>query len=87
MCNFTKNTFTIIGAREYECLLRWVYHCGPGGVKGADADIYRKLEHAEAHLTSFHWNKTQEQKEYDYGSAFAEIRMYVLRAIRDGLEK
>lgn len=74
-------------AMEYEFLLRRVYHCGRHGVKGADADVYRRLELAETNLTNPYWNKTQEQKDYDYRSAFAEVKMYVRNALREGVEQ
>jgi hypothetical protein len=74
-------------AMEYEYLIRRVYHCGRHGAKGADADIYRRLERAQAHLTSTHWNKTQEEKEHDYNTAFAEVRMFVKEAIREGIKQ
>lgn len=74
-------------AIDYEYLLRQVYNCGRHGVKGADADLYRKLEYAETQLTDPDWNKTQEQKEHDYRSVFVEVRMHVRKAVRDGKEK
>lgn len=74
-------------AMDYEFLLRRVYHCGRSGVKGADADVYRKLEHAEMHLNDPYWNKTQEQKEYDYRSSFAEVKMHVRNALVEGLKQ
>lgn len=70
-----------MSAMSYEYLLRRVYQCGRDGAKSADADIFRKLEHAERYLTDPHWNKSQEQKEYDYSKAFAEVRMYVRDAL------
>ena len=74
-------------AMEYEYLLRRVYHCGRHGAKGADADIYRKLERAEVNLTNANWNKTQEEKEHDYNTAFAEVRMFVRNAFREGIKQ
>ena len=72
---------------EYESLLRSVYNCGRGEVKGADADIYRRMEMAERHLTDTHWMKTEGVKREDYRTTFIEVRMYVRKALRDGLEK
>lgn len=40
-------------AMEYEFLLRRVYNCGRRGVSGADADIYRQMEHAERAYTLY----------------------------------
>lgn len=33
-------------AMIYEILLRRIYNCERGGVPGADADVFRKMEHA-----------------------------------------
>ena len=74
-------------AMDYEYLLRRIYQCGRHGAKGADADIYRKLERAEVNLTNVHWNKTQEVKEHDYYTAFAEVRMHVRNALREGVRQ
>lgn len=72
---------------SYEYLLRRVYHCGRHGAKGADADVYRKLGHAEMHLTNPNWNKTKEEREYDYRAAFAGVKTYVSNAIREGFKQ
>lgn len=76
-----------MNAMSYEYLLRRVYHCGRHGAKGADADVYRKLEHAEMHLTNPNRNKTKEEKEYDYRTAFAGVKTYVSNAIREGAKQ
>jgi len=72
---------------SYEYLLRPVYHCGRHGAKGADADVYRKLERAEIHLTNPNWNKTKEEKEYDYRVAFAGVKSYVGNALKEGFKQ
>lgn len=74
-------------AMAYEFLIRRVYQCGRNGIEGADADIYRKMEHAESHLNDPHWRKTKEEKEYDYRSAFVEVKNHVANAIKKGSEK
>lgn len=72
---------------SYEYLLRRVYHCGRHGAKGADADVYRKLERAETHLTNPNWNKTKEEKEYDYRVAFAGVKSYIGNALKEGFKQ
>ena len=37
----------MVDAMNYEYLIRKIYHCGRGGVEGADADIYRRMERVE----------------------------------------
>ena len=74
-------------AMSYEYLLRRVYHCGRGGVKGADADIYRKLEHAATYLDDSNMKGTKEKKQQDYFNAFAEVKMYVRNALREGIRQ
>ena len=74
-------------AMNYENLIRRVNQCGRHGVKGADADIYRKMERAEMHLTDIYWNKTKEEKEHDYRIAFAEVSRYTSKAIKDGIDQ
>ena len=72
---------------EYEFLMRRVYNCGRDASKGADTDIYRKMEIAQRHLSSEQWNKTKVQRDYDCHNAFAEVRMYVRNAIQAGVAK
>jgi hypothetical protein len=74
-------------AMNYEHLIRRVNQCGRHGVKGADADIYRRMERAEMHLADIYWNKTNEEKEHDYRIAFAEVSRYVSKAIKDGIDQ
>jgi len=76
-----------MSAMGYELLLRSVYNCGKGGVKGADASIYHTMETADQFRTNINWNKTKEVKEQNYINAFAEVKMYVRNALRNGLEK
>ena len=72
---------------SYEYLLRGVYHCDRYGAKGADADVYRKLEYAEMHLANPNWNKTEAEKEYDYRTIFAGVKTYVQNALREGFKQ
>jgi hypothetical protein len=74
-------------AMHYEYLLRRVYNCGRHGVDGADADYYRSMEFAEAVLDDPNWGKSKQDKEYEFRKAFAGIKMYVVKALRDGLKK
>jgi len=74
-------------ALDYEFLIRRIYHSGRTSKNGANADIYRKVETSLSHLNDPMWKKTQEQKNYDYASAFAEVRMYVRDAIAEGINK
>jgi hypothetical protein len=74
-------------AMVYESLLRSVYNCGRSGKKGADADIYRKMEMAERFLTDTNWNKPKHEKEYDFRKAFVEVKTYVRKALIDGLKQ
>jgi len=76
-----------MSAMGYELLLRSVYNCGKGGVKGADAGVYHSMEIADRFRTDITWNKTKEVKEQNYINAFAEVKMYVRNALRNGLEK
>jgi len=72
---------------HYEYFLRRVYHCGRDHRKGADSDIYKKMERAENDLNSAYSSKTQELKERDYLAAFASVRIFVKNAVRDGFEQ
>ncbi len=72
---------------QYEVLIRSVYNCGRGSAKGADADIYRRMDMAERIREDSISNKTQEEKDYDYRSKFSEVRANVRNALRDGLDK
>lgn len=76
-----------MSAMNYEYLIRRVNNCGRYGAPGANADIYRKLELSKANITSPYWNKTQEDKEYEYRSAFATVRAFTLTAIRKGISE
>ncbi len=76
-----------MSAMGYELLLRSVYNCDRGGVKGADANIYRTLELAGRLRTDTNWDKTKEVKEQNYMTVFTEVKMYVGNALRNGLEK
>jgi hypothetical protein len=74
-------------AMRYEMLLRSVYNCSRGGVKGADANVYRIMETAYRLRTDANWHKTKEVKELNYITNFTEVKMYVRNALRRGLEK
>ena len=74
-------------AMNYEFLIRRVNHCGRHGVKGADADIYRRMERAERYLTDSNWLKSKEGKEHNYKISFGEVNRYVSRALKDGINQ
>jgi hypothetical protein len=82
-----QKKYIIMEAMNYEYLIRRVNQCGRHGVKGADADIYRRMERAETHLTNPYWNKTQEEKEHDYRISFTEVSRYVSKAIKNGIDQ
>jgi len=86
MTTFTSKLF-IMGAMGYESLIRMVYHCAKGGIKGADANIYRNMETTERFLTDVNWKRTEAEKKFNHKTAFTAVRMYVSNALRDGLEK
>ena len=65
----------------YEYFVRKVYQCERDYRRGADAAIYRKMEIAETYLTTVTENKTQEQKEQEYQSAFREVKKHVLHSV------
>lgn len=72
---------------EYEFLLRKVYHCGRSSAKGADADIYRDMEHAHTDLTTKVMYATQSEREYEYRKRFAKVRRHVDDAIAEGIRQ
>lgn len=74
-------------AMDYEFLLRRVYNCARHGVKGADADIYRKMDMAQRHLDDPNWGKSKEQKEHDFYSAFIRVKDHVAIAINKGISQ
>ncbi len=93
-CNFiaahsqlTLHQTILMKAMNYEYLIRRVYQCGRDASRGANADIYRKLEHAEKHITDSGQQESQEQKEYAYRTAFAGVKYYLGQALREGLRK
>lgn len=79
-------------ALRYEYLIRRVYQCGRHGVDGANADIFRRLNHAEDSFRMDKENqinrrprlstKSLEELEYDYDCKCGEVAMYIDRAIR-----
>jgi hypothetical protein len=72
---------------EYEFLIRNVYHCGRNASNGADADIYRDMEHAHTDLTNQSMYATQSEREYEYRKCFAKVRRHVDDAIREGIKQ
>lgn len=74
-------------AIAYEFLIRGVYQCPRGSIHGADADIFRFMQLKNRLLSESGWGSSQEQKNFEYQSAFAVVRGHIRYAIRDGLEK
>jgi hypothetical protein len=74
-------------AMNYEYLIRRVYNCGRNYSKGADADIYRQMQHAHNDLTTKTMYKTQNEREYEYRSSFAAVRGNVDKAIKEGIKQ
>jgi len=74
-------------AMEYEFLLRRVYRCGRNYSNGADADIYRSMEHAHRNLETKTLYFTQDEREYQFQKAFAAVRMNVRDAIEAGIKQ
>jgi len=72
---------------EYEFLLRRVYRCGRNYSKGADADIYRSMEHAHHNLETKTLYFTQSEREYQFQKAFATVRNNVRDAIEAGMKQ
>jgi hypothetical protein len=78
-------------AMEYEYLMRSVYQCGRGRVSGADADYFRKMEHAERayQLDVENINnrvmristKPIEELKYEYERECMSIWLYISKAI------
>lgn len=85
-----KDVFPPMMGMSYEILMRKAYSCGRNLKKGADADIYRKLERAaKVYYHDKEANKNGEQKwstqsikqlEGDYISAFDEITHNIYKA-------
>lgn len=79
-------------AMRYETFIRKVYHCGRHGVEGANADIFRRLNHAEdlfrmAKESRINHHprlstKSIEELEYDYNCSCGEVAMHIDNAIR-----
>lgn len=70
-------------AMLYEHLMRMAYQCGRNGVRGADADIYRKMELTIRQLEPpYNSTKSKEALEYESRVAIAEVRGYVEGAIK-----
>ncbi len=75
-------------AMEYECLVRMAYGCGRRGSPGADADIYRRMEHALNHLSPpYISTKSKEDLEYDYRVATAKVKGYIADAIEKAMKE
>lgn len=72
---------------KYEYLLRGIYQSSRNNKTGADADIYRAMEHAHYDLTTKSMFKTQEEREYEFRKLFAEVREYIRKALNDGMDK
>lgn len=77
-------------ALNYEMLIRRIYQVGRYGRKGADADIYRSMEHAKALVNenaTRSRNKSIEKLELEYINECKKVWGFVKQAIKKGIEK
>lgn len=84
-------------AMEYEFLLRRIYNCGRRGVPGADADIYRKMEHAERaysldlenikNRTVRISNQSIEEMQYEYERECVSLWLYISKAVGKAIQE
>ncbi len=84
-------------ALSYENLLRRIYQVGRRGIPEADADVYRRLEHAEGAYTLDSKNirdkqpristKSLEDLEYEYRVQCSKIWRIVSEALRTGITR
>lgn len=72
---------------SYEILMRRAYHCGRHGARGADADVYRKMERAFNLLTAENWLEPQQSRELNYAKAANEVANFVSNAITKSLSE
>lgn len=70
----------------YELLIRAVFQTLRTHKNGADADIYRGMEHAHRELTAKTKIGSQDDREYEYRKAFAAVRMNVEQALKKGMD-
>lgn len=71
---------------SYELLIRAVFKTGRTTKNGADADIYRNMQHAYNDLTTKVMFKTQDDREYEYRKNFAAVRSNIERALKEGIK-
>lgn len=71
----------------YEGLIRDVFKTKRTSENGADADIYRQMEHAHRGLSITEMNGTQSQREYEFQSKFATVRRNIREAITSGIQE
>jgi len=79
------------GAMDYEYLIRRSFQCGRSDSKGANADIYRRLERSYGHFVREseaektgkprNWNKSVSELEAEYKSDLRVVAGYVDAAI------
>lgn len=79
-------------AMRYEYLMRRAFQCGRHGVAGANADIFRRLNHAEELYRTEkenerngrpkQWLKSSDELYYEYASICGEVAAYIDTAIR-----
>lgn len=76
-----ETTLPVMMAMSYEILMRKAYNCGRNFSKGADADIYRRLERAVLFKDSGRYNTTTTDLENDYIKAFEDVAYNIVKAI------
>lgn len=69
----------------YEILIRRAFNCGRGGVSGAEADIYRRMETAYKLIGSGLSTKSEFDLELDYKGAAVKVSRYVEEALRKAI--
>jgi len=80
-------------ALAYECLIRTAHQCGKFGVKGADADLYNKLEAVDELLRkeiehirkSKRWNMKIVYLTFEHQQISSEVATHIIIAIENVL--
>lgn len=95
--NDNSTSMSKTDAMDYEYLVRRAHQVGRSWSKGADADIYRKLERSHGHFVSEtelarlgqpkRWNKPLPELESEYKSNLREVVSNVDGAIAEALRR
>src|ERR1700733_9399016 len=71
----------------YETLIRNVFNSGRTEKHGANADIYRAMEHSYRDYKITKSQGSEYDREYDFRSNFAIVRIRVREAIEAGIKE